>query len=59
MVVWVIWLIITMALGVAEIFTLTTALGLLGGAARPGPRPSYAEGASCAPPTGVAQCLAV
>ncbi|MCU1653949.1 MAG: hypothetical protein JWQ60_5098 [Pseudonocardia sp.] len=30
---WVIWLIIAVLLGVAEIFTLTTALGLLGGAA--------------------------
>ncbi|MER7211357.1 NfeD family protein [Streptosporangium sp. NPDC000239] len=30
---WVIWLILAVALGVAEIFTLTTALGLLGGAA--------------------------
>ena len=30
---WVIWLIIAVVLGVAEIFTLTTALGLLGGAA--------------------------
>ncbi|MGH3934419.1 MAG: NfeD family protein [Pseudonocardiaceae bacterium] len=31
--VWVIWLIIAMVLGVAEIFTLTAALGLLGAAA--------------------------
>ncbi|HTF54455.1 MAG TPA: NfeD family protein [Pseudonocardia sp.] len=30
---WVIWLIIAVALGVAEIFTLTAALALLGGAA--------------------------
>ncbi|HEX2288680.1 MAG TPA: NfeD family protein [Pseudonocardiaceae bacterium] len=30
---WVIWLIIAVLLGVAEIFTLTAALGLLGGAA--------------------------
>jgi membrane protein implicated in regulation of membrane protease activity len=30
---WVIWLIIAVVLGVAEIFTLTAALGLLGGAA--------------------------
>ncbi|MBB4917671.1 NfeD family protein [Streptosporangium saharense] len=30
---WVIWLILAVVLGVAEIFTLTTALGLLGGAA--------------------------
>ncbi|GAA3090181.1 NfeD family protein [Streptosporangium carneum] len=30
---WVIWLILAVALGVAEIFTLTTALGLIGGAA--------------------------
>ncbi|GHE34538.1 membrane protein [Streptosporangium violaceochromogenes] len=30
---WVIWLIVAVVLGVAEIFTLTTALGLLGGAA--------------------------
>jgi len=30
---WVIWLILAVALGVAEILTLTTALGLLGGAA--------------------------
>jgi|SRR5882757_2443520 len=30
---WIIWLIIAMALGVAEIFTLTAALGVLGGAA--------------------------
>ncbi|GII94819.1 NfeD family protein [Sinosporangium siamense] len=30
---WIIWLILAVALGVAEIFTLTTALGLLGGAA--------------------------
>jgi membrane protein implicated in regulation of membrane protease activity len=30
---WVIWLILAAVLGVAEIFTLTTALGLLGGAA--------------------------
>ncbi len=30
---WVIWLIFAVVLGVAEIFTLTTALGLLGGAA--------------------------
>ena len=30
---WIIWLIIAMALGVAEIFTLTAALGLLSGAA--------------------------
>ncbi|WP_433246437.1 NfeD family protein [Streptosporangium sp. CA-135522] len=30
---WVIWLILAVTLGVAEIFTLTTALGLLGGAA--------------------------
>ncbi|HZA17720.1 MAG TPA: NfeD family protein [Pseudonocardiaceae bacterium] len=30
---WVIWLIITVLLGVAEVFTLTAALGLLGGAA--------------------------
>jgi membrane protein implicated in regulation of membrane protease activity len=30
---WVIWLVIAVLLGVAEIFTLTTALGLLGGAA--------------------------
>ncbi|GAA3442472.1 NfeD family protein [Planomonospora venezuelensis] len=30
---WVIWLILAVALGVAELFTLTTALGLLGGAA--------------------------
>jgi membrane protein implicated in regulation of membrane protease activity len=31
--VWVIWLIIAVVLAVAEIFTLTAALGLLGGAA--------------------------
>ena len=31
--VWIIWLIIAVALGVAEVFTLTAALGLLGGAA--------------------------
>lgn len=31
--VWVVWLILAVALGVAEIFTLTVALGLLGGAA--------------------------
>lgn len=31
--IWLIWLIVAVALGVAEIFTLTTALGLLGGAA--------------------------
>jgi membrane protein implicated in regulation of membrane protease activity len=31
--IWVIWLIIAVVLGVAEIFTLTAALGLLGGAA--------------------------
>jgi len=31
--VWVIWLIIAVVLGVAEIFTLTAALGALGGAA--------------------------
>lgn len=31
--IWVIWLIIAVALGIAEIFTLTAALGLLGGAA--------------------------
>jgi membrane protein implicated in regulation of membrane protease activity len=30
---WVIWLIIAVLLGIAEIFTLTAALGLLGGAA--------------------------
>ncbi|MDP9864719.1 MULTISPECIES: NfeD family protein [Streptosporangium] len=30
---WVIWLVLAVVLGVAEIFTLTTALGLLGGAA--------------------------
>ena len=30
---WIIWLIIAMALGAAEIFTLTAALGLLSGAA--------------------------
>ncbi|GIH78453.1 NfeD family protein [Planobispora longispora] len=30
---WIIWLILAVILGVAEIFTLTTALGLLGGAA--------------------------
>ncbi len=30
---WVIWLIVAVLLGVAEIFTLTAALGLLGGAA--------------------------
>ncbi|MGC5015932.1 NfeD family protein [Streptosporangium sp. DT93] len=30
---WVIWLIVAVVLGIAEIFTLTTALGLLGGAA--------------------------
>ncbi|GAT70127.1 NfeD family protein [Planomonospora sp. ID91781] len=30
---WLIWLILAVVLGVAEIFTLTTALGLLGGAA--------------------------
>ncbi|MGS2645388.1 NfeD family protein [Streptosporangium sp. LJ11] len=30
---WVIWLILAVALGVAEILTLTTALGLIGGAA--------------------------
>ncbi|MFI0422866.1 NfeD family protein [Spongiactinospora sp. 9N601] len=30
---WVIWLILAVVLGVAEIFTLTAALGLLGGAA--------------------------
>lgn len=30
---WVIWLILAVVLGIAEIFTLTTALGLLGGAA--------------------------
>jgi membrane protein implicated in regulation of membrane protease activity len=30
---WIIWLIFAVVLGVAEIFTLTTALGLLGGAA--------------------------
>ena len=30
---WIIWLIIAVLLGVAEIFTLTAALGLLGGAA--------------------------
>ncbi|MDQ4020509.1 MAG: NfeD family protein [Actinomycetota bacterium] len=30
---WVIWLIIAVVLGVTEIFTLTAALGLLGGAA--------------------------
>ena len=33
MALWVIWLIIAVVLGVAEIFTLTAALGLLGGAA--------------------------
>ncbi|MGH3841452.1 MAG: NfeD family protein [Pseudonocardiaceae bacterium] len=31
--VWVIWLILAVALGTAEIFTFTAALGLLGGAA--------------------------
>jgi membrane protein implicated in regulation of membrane protease activity len=31
--VWVIWVIVAVVLGVAEIFTLTAALGLLGGAA--------------------------
>ncbi|GAA0946769.1 NfeD family protein [Nonomuraea longicatena] len=30
---WVIWIILAVVLGVAEIFTLTAALGLLGGAA--------------------------
>ncbi|MFF5207952.1 NfeD family protein [Streptosporangium sp. NPDC000396] len=30
---WVVWLILAVVLGIAEIFTLTTALGLLGGAA--------------------------
>ncbi|MFI6452019.1 NfeD family protein [Streptosporangium amethystogenes] len=30
---WVVWLILALVLGIAEIFTLTTALGLLGGAA--------------------------
>ncbi|MBB2914708.1 membrane protein implicated in regulation of membrane protease activity [Streptosporangium becharense] len=30
---WVIWLIVAVTLGVAEIFTLTTVLGLFGGAA--------------------------
>ena len=30
---WIIWLIFAVVLGVAELFTLTTALGLLGGAA--------------------------
>ncbi|MDF5757767.1 NfeD family protein [Spongiactinospora sp. TRM90649] len=30
---WVIWLVLAVVLGVAEIFTLTAALGLLGGAA--------------------------
>ncbi|GGS72540.1 membrane protein [Planobispora rosea] len=30
---WIIWLILAVVLGVAEIFTLTTALGLIGGAA--------------------------
>jgi membrane protein implicated in regulation of membrane protease activity len=30
---WVVWLIIAVGLGVAEVFTLTAALGLLGGAA--------------------------
>jgi membrane protein implicated in regulation of membrane protease activity len=30
---WVVWLIVAVVLGVAEIFTLTAALGLLGGAA--------------------------
>lgn len=30
---WLIWLIFAVVLGVAEIFTLTTALGMLGGAA--------------------------
>ncbi|MHA6793817.1 NfeD family protein [Pseudonocardia bannensis] len=33
MAVWVIWLITAVALGVAEVFTLTAALGLLGAAA--------------------------
>ncbi|WP_214370583.1 NfeD family protein [Pseudonocardia sp. H11422] len=33
MAVWVIWLIVAVLLGVAEIFTLTAVLGLLGGAA--------------------------
>ncbi|WP_199435043.1 NfeD family protein [Qaidamihabitans albus] len=31
--VWLIWLILALALGVAELFTLTAALGILGGAA--------------------------
>ncbi|WP_316690124.1 NfeD family protein, partial [Pseudonocardia sp. H11422] len=30
---WMIWLVLALVLGVAEIFTLTAALGLLGGAA--------------------------
>ncbi|CAM01787.1 membrane protein implicated in regulation of membrane protease activity [Saccharopolyspora erythraea NRRL 2338] len=30
---WLVWLLLAVALGVAEIFTLTAALGLLGGAA--------------------------
>lgn len=33
MALWVVWLIVAVALGIAEAFTLTTALGLLGGAA--------------------------
>jgi membrane protein implicated in regulation of membrane protease activity len=33
MYIWVIWLVLAAVLGVAEIFTLTAALGLLGGAA--------------------------
>ena len=32
--VWVVWLVLAVALGVAELFTLTLALGLIGAAAR-------------------------